>query len=120
LSVRKLTIVLTAALAASLVANVYLFREWSRKTAERTYYPAEQPLIDRAVALFGAELPNPSKEQLQREMRPRFPVVSRIPDPRQPSHALTCVSLRLPAGYLGFEPVYCFDEGGNLVSHGRI
>jgi len=109
---------LWAALAASLIANVWLDVGWSRKAAEAAYYTVQQPLIDKAVALFVSELPG--KPDRQHAMRHRFPVVSQIPDPRLTGKFLVCVTLKLRRGMLGFDPVYCFDDGGALVSHARI
>ena len=113
---RKATVALSSLLTLSVAGNVYLYNQWSQKVDERTYYPGDKPLIDKAVALFGSEVPHPSNEQTQREMRHRFPIASRIPDPSKSGHFLLCVTLKAREGMLAFTPVYCFDEQGKLVS----
>jgi hypothetical protein len=119
-AVRKATAALSLALTASLAGNVYLYHRWSQKADEVPYYSNERPLIEKAIALFGSELPAPSKAQTERSMRGRFPIVTQLPDPRQSGHFLFCVTLKLREGWLGFEPVYCFNEQGKLVSRARI
>lgn len=117
---KKTTAALSSLLAVSVAGNLYLYSQWSRKTAERTYYPDDKPLIDKAVALFGSEAPHPSPEQTQTEMRYRFAIVSRVPDPLRKGHFLFCVTLKARDGWLGITPVYCFDELGKLVSRARF
>lgn len=100
-------------------AETYIGSGRTRRPKGR-FFSSRASLFDKAVALFGSEVPHPSKEQTHNEMHGRFPIVSQVPDPRQPGHFLFCVTLKLREGWLGSDPVYCFDERGNPVSRARI
>jgi hypothetical protein len=45
-------------------------------------------------------------------VRTRIPVAAK-------SDTGTCVNLILPAGAIGFIPIYCFDESNRLVYQGK-
>jgi len=64
-----------------------------------TYYPGDQPLIDRALDLWSVENNQPRDEILTYH----FPVVVEFRNE-------TCVALPIKAGAaIGGTPVYCFD-----------
>ena len=104
-------VALAIALAVSVVVNVALYWQLSHERAEVPYFSSEKPYIDKAIRLFAAE---------GGHMANRFPVAVAAPDPQHPNELLTCVSLNLHRGMLGWTPVYCFDRQGTVRSHFRV
>jgi hypothetical protein len=104
-------VTLAVALAASLVGNVVVYWRLSKARAEVPYFSSERPYVDKAIRLFASE---------GGRMTNRFPIAVAVPDPQHPDELLTCVSLKLHRGMLGWTPVYCFDRQGAVRSHFRV
>lgn len=102
-------IILIAALAVSLGANGYLYYLLSAEQQRVPYFSSDQPMIDSSIVAYAAEL----RVGRDEAMGPRFPVVARTADG-------ACVNLRLPEGYLGWTPVFCYSREGRLTYRGRV
>lgn len=102
-------IILLAALAVSLGANGYLVYQLSAERQRVPYYASDQPIIDSSIAAYAAEM----RVGRDEAMGPRFPIVARTAEG-------ACVNLRLPEGYLGWTPVYCYSNEGRLTYRGRV
>ena len=101
---RKLAITPRETMAAVIIALLFglLWHEHNlRWEAERrvTFFPEDQPFIDRAIDLWAVQNNQPKSQILER----RFPVVV-------PFRHETCVVLELKLfAAVGGDPIYCFD-----------
>ena len=96
---------LLAALLLSLAANAVLYIEM-RRMSMRVAYPSDldRGIIERAWALRARDTGLSASDA----RRGHFPAVVVI-------RGWRCVSLQLERGWLGTEPVYCFDRQGRLT-----
>ena len=106
-----MNVALGTALVASIASNVALYGQLSRAKAQVPYFNSERPYIDKAIELFAAE---------GGSMDNRFAVAMPAPNPKGTDELLTCVSLNLRRGMLGWMPVYCFDRQGKLQRKFRV
>jgi sensor domain CHASE-containing protein len=75
-----------------------------KRDSQYTYVPRDEPYVEEAARFWNIQ----SKEPAAAIAKDRFPVVIHIANE-------TCVELRLYAGSLGGNPVYCFDQGRRLT-----
>ena len=89
-----------AAIIIFVLLGLLIYNYNLRYDAERlkTFYPEDQPLIDRTLDLWAVENNQPRAQILTE----RFPIVVEF------RHE-TCVALRLKIFAAGGTPIYCFD-----------